>query len=225
MISDINVKLKHEHYLDKWLSLYELDSYKIWLFRGLIKILRKYIHRGRVLELGCARGYFVEMLESAGYQAVGIDISYTALSRGVKNIDKVETDAESLPFSSNSFDAIVAIHVLEHLPSPYKALLECSRVLKRRGLLLAITPDKESLIAKLAFHMVRYTALKNPYHVSLMNRKELIKLIRKLDFSEFTVLPFHNGFLGMPFIKFIPIPISTNILIPFSHHQLLIALK
>jgi hypothetical protein len=58
-----------------------------------------------------------------------------------------------------------------------------------------------------------------------MNRKELKELVRKVGFSEFTILPFHNGFLGALFIGFVPIPISTMILVPFSHHQLLIAVK
>jgi hypothetical protein len=67
-----------------------------------------------------------------------------------------------------------------------------------------VTPDRDSLIAKLGCRVVRYTALKNPYHMSLMNRKELKELVRKAG---------------------IPIPISKMILIPFSHHQLLIAIK
>jgi hypothetical protein len=58
-----------------------------------------------------------------------------------------------------------------------------------------------------------------------MSRNELKDLVRRTGFSEFTILPFHNGFLGAPFIGFIPIPISTRILIPFSHHQLVIAVK
>jgi SAM-dependent methyltransferase len=77
----INIKLKHEYYLDRWLSLYELDRYKTWLFEGLLKILRKYVPKGRMLDLGCAKGYFVDMLNLNGYSAIGVDISLTALKK------------------------------------------------------------------------------------------------------------------------------------------------
>jgi SAM-dependent methyltransferase len=204
----ISIKLRHEHYLDKWLSVYEMDRYKIWLFRGLLRILRKYILNGRILDLGCAKGYLVEMLNSNGYSAIGVDISLTALKNGVRK-----------------FDGVLAVHTLEHFPNPHQAVSEVYRVLRRRGVFLAVTPDRDSLIAKIGYKVVKYTALRNPYHVSLMNRKELKELVRKAGFSEFTILPFHNGFSGAPFIGFIPIPISTRILIPFSHHQLLIAIK
>jgi len=221
----INIKLRHEYYLDRWLGIYELDHYKIWLFKGLLKILRKYASNGRILDLGCAKGYFVDMLNLNGYSAIGTDISLTALKNGIRRIDKVRADSEALPFKNCSFKGILAVHTLEHFPDPHQAVSEVYRVLKPGGVVLAITPDKDSLIAKLGYKVVKYTALKNPYHVSLMNRKELEDLVRKAGFSEFTILPFHNGFLGAPFIGFIPIPISTRILIPFSHHQLLIAIK
>jgi len=221
----VSVKLRHEHYLDRWLGLYQLDRYKIWLFKGLLRILRRYVSNGRILDLGCAKGYLVEMLNLNGYSAIGVDISLTALRNGVRNVDKVRSDAENIPFRDCSFDGVFAVHTLEHFPNPYSAVSEVFRVLKPGGCFLAVTPDKDSLIAKLGYKVVKYTALKNPYHVSLMNRRELKDLVRKAGFSEFAILPFHNGFLGTPFIGFIPIPISTRILIPFSHHQLLIAIK
>jgi hypothetical protein len=45
----VGIKLRHGHYLDKWLGLYELDHYEIWLFKGLLKLLRKYVSNGRIL--------------------------------------------------------------------------------------------------------------------------------------------------------------------------------
>jgi len=221
----INIKLRHEYYLDKWLGLYELDYYKTWLFKGLLKILRKYASNGRVLDLGCAKGYFVDMLNLNGYSALGVDISLTALKKGMERIDKVSADSEALPFKNCFFKGVLAVQTLEHFPNPHQAVSEVYRVLKPGGIFLAITPDRDSPIAKIGCRVVKYTSLKNPYHVSLMNRKELEDLVRKAGFSKFTILPFHNGFFGAPFIRFIPIPISTRILIPFSHHQLLIAIK
>ena len=127
----ISIKLRHEHYLDKWFSLYEMDRYKIWLFRGLLRILRKYILNGRILDLGYAKGYLIEMLNSNGYSVIGVDISLTALKNSIGKIDKARTDAEALPFKDCSFEGVLAVHTLELLLNPHSAISKVFRVLKR----------------------------------------------------------------------------------------------
>jgi SAM-dependent methyltransferase len=227
---DTIIKKMHEHYLDRWLKLYDFDEYKQWLFRGLLKLLRKYTKKGTVLEIGCSKGYFTNMLSHNGYHAIGSDISLTALRTAAK-IERTRLDAEILPFKNDTFDAVLAVYTIEHIPKPSKCLDEIFRVLKPKKPFIAVTPDKESVLTKVGFHLVRYTSLKNPYHVGLMSRKELKKSMETSGFSDFVLLPFHNGFLGAPLLKrflrkeFIPIPLSTNVLFPFSHHQLIMALK
>ena len=228
--NDAIIKRMHEHYSDRWLKLYDLDEYKKWLFCGLIELLRRYTKKGLLLEIGCSKGYFTAMLNRSGYHALGSDLSLTALS-AAGNIEKIRLDAEILPFKNDVFDAVLAVHTIEHMPKPRKCLEEIFRVLKQKKPFIAITPDRESLLAKAGYRLVRYTALKNPYHVGLMSRKELEESMKMSGFSNFALLPFHNGFLGAPFLKrllgkeFIPLPISTEILLPFSHHQLIVALK
>jgi len=218
----------HEHYLDRWMKLYELDEYKDWLFRGLIRLLRRYTKKGLLLEIGCSKGYFSAMLDHIGYHALGSDISLTALS-AAENIERIRSDAEILPFKNNVFDAVLAVHTIEHMPEPSKCLSEIFRVLKQKKPFIAVTPDRESLLAKVGYRVIRYTALKNPYHVGLMSRMELEESMKMSGFSSFALLPFHNGFLGAPFLKRLLgkefIPLSTEILLPFSHHQLIVALK
>lgn len=231
-VSDgVSVKLAHEHYLDKWLTLYEFDDYKRWLFSGVIKILKKYVKQGSVLEIGCSKGYLTELVNREGYFCVGGDISITAL-KCAKNRSRIfRFDGELLPFKDGFFDAVLAINTLEHMPMPCKAMEEAFRVLKAGGLFLAITPDKDSLVGKLGCWLVKYTSLKNPYHVGLMNKREMSESLGRAGFRDFAVLSFHNGFLGAPFVarvsrrEFIPIPIDTYFLLPFSHHQMAIALK
>lgn len=231
MSDGVSVKLGHEHYLDRWLTLYEYDDYKQWLFSGVVKILKKYVRNGNVLEIGCAKGYLSELINREGYFCIGGDISVTTL-RGVKNKNQVvRLDGETLPFKNACFDAALAINALEHMPGPQKMLKEIFRVLSNGGLFLGITPDKGSLLGKLGYRLVSYTSLKNPYHVGLMNKKEMNTSLNDAGFESFAVLPFHNGLLGAPLVSkifkedFIPIPLNTYFLVPFSPHQMVIALK
>jgi SAM-dependent methyltransferase len=225
-VQSISIKKMHEHYLDRWLHLYEYDEYKKWLFSELIMLLKKYVTSGSVLEIGCSRGYLCNQLDKCGYSSIGGDISLSALQT-TKNIEIVRLDGETLPFKSQCFDAVLSIFTIEHLPKPARSIKEISRVLKKTGLFIATTPDKGSPLGKIGRHLVKYTSLKNPYHVGLMNKKELTLFLKEAGFKEVTLQPFHNGFLGAPILKavrqppFIPIPMQIHI--PLSHHLVVVA--
>lgn len=231
----ITIKRAHEHYLDRWLHLYEYDEYKKWLFRKVvIPIVKKYVPSGIVLEIGCAKGYLLKELEEHGYEAIGIDISLSALSHLISSgrghsplINIIRADGENPPIKKESVHAVLAIHTLEHLPSPEAAIRSSQRVLKSRGLFLAITPNKDSILAKIAKKIVPYTALNNPYHVSLMNKNILLGYIKKAGFKYAKVTPFHNGFLGLPFLKNFGgfIPLSYQVSAPHLHHLIAVAIK
>jgi hypothetical protein len=94
---------------------------------------------------------------------------------------------------------------------------------------MAITPDKNSFLGKIGYHLVKYTSLKNPYHVGLMNKKELTLILNEAGLKQLLIQPFHNGFLGAPFIKKVfnreVIPIPLKVPIPFAHHLIAIAYK
>lgn len=64
-----------------------------------------------------------------------------------KNIDKAigYADATCLSFSDNSFDLIIANHILEHIPEDLKAMKEIQRVLKKDGVAILQVPYSEKL--------------------------------------------------------------------------------
>lgn len=74
-------------------------------------------------------------LRDHGHDYIGVDISENAV-RDARSIDinahRIE-DAASLPFSDETFDAVVCIEVLEHLFAPQRALKEILRVLSPVG--------------------------------------------------------------------------------------------
>jgi len=184
-----------------------------------------------VLEIGCSKGYLLKELEEHGYEAIGVDISTSALRHTcsldrVHSLNAIRADGENLPTRKESVHAVLAIHTLEHLPSPEAAIQASQCVLKSRGLFLVITPNKDSALAKIA-KILPYTALKNPYHVGLMNKNILIDHIKGAGFRYVKVTPFHNGFLGLPPLKyfggFIPLPYRVSA--PHLHHLIAVAIK
>lgn len=76
------------------------------------------LHPGdRFLDIGCAKGFLVKELIELGIDAVGIDISeYAARNCHPDVVDRVQVGTvEKLPFSNDSFNAVVAIDVVHNL--------------------------------------------------------------------------------------------------------------
>lgn len=123
---------------------YHGDAYEDYAFEklrrnflGKVRFVKKFCDSGRLLDVGCALGFFVKVAEDEGFDAYGIDFSEYAVGEARKMVgDKVVCgDVEKgLPFKTNFFDVVTAWDLLEHLKSPDLFLKRCSRVLKDDGL-------------------------------------------------------------------------------------------
>lgn len=92
-----------------------------------------------VLEVGCGRGHLLHLLQRQGARAVGVDANPQAVANGVTEGMQVAT-ATVLPFDAASFDAVVSVHTIEHLPELERGLSEMVRVTRPGGRLLLIYP-------------------------------------------------------------------------------------
>jgi len=98
----------------------------------------------RVLDAGCGTGGFIRRLEKnhPNWTVTGIDLEPLACelakNRGASHI--VEGSLLNLPFTKNSFAAVVCSDVLYHLDDDEKALLELRRVLQPGGVLVVNVP-------------------------------------------------------------------------------------
>ncbi len=100
---------------------------------------------GRILLLGCGAGRYARALvrHLPGRIVIGGDLSRRALSEAVAvgaGPHYLAFDAQELPFIDESFDAVLFLDVLEHVPNPDQLLGECARVLKPGGVLHYFLP-------------------------------------------------------------------------------------
>ena len=104
--------------------------------------------RGRLLELGCGPGWARERFAAAGFEAVGVDVSQTAVDdarqRGL-DVDVVDVDAADLPGHLSGFDVVVALEVLEHLVDPGAAIDKLLGALCPGGQLVISLPNEWTL--------------------------------------------------------------------------------
>ena len=93
----------------------------------------------RVLEVGCGRGHLTKVLDGWGVDVVGVDANPQAAENAVS--DRVRhMRGESLDFPDASFDKIVSVHAIEHIPPLEAAFDEMARVLKPLGRAMFIYP-------------------------------------------------------------------------------------
>jgi len=103
-------------------------------------------HHARVLEIGCGSGALWERVREKIPNSWNITLSdfsfdmvETARAKFQSPVSSLQSDAQQLPFPSQSFDGIFANHMLYRIPDLTRALAEMRRVLKRGGTLYAAT--------------------------------------------------------------------------------------
>ena len=96
------------------------------------EILR-YKKRGRLLEIGCAYGYFLNEAKKQGFEVYGVELSKQSISIAKKRygIYKIFNGKLENLKTKDRFDAIALYHSLEHLPDPQRNLLIINKLLKK----------------------------------------------------------------------------------------------
>lgn len=104
----------------------------------------------KVLDLGCGNGYYSYLLSQIplNLKIIGIDSHLNAIEDARAQVSKEKATfiigyAEKIPFPRNSFHKIIMSEVIEHVKDDTKVLKEARRVLKKDGILVLTTPNKE----------------------------------------------------------------------------------
>jgi SAM-dependent methyltransferase len=104
---------------------------------ALCNLIPEFVKEGRVLEIGCASGARLELLQKLGWgKCIGSEFSREAAMNAEKKGFQILTGPveKHLPsFESNFFDAIVASFVVEHLPNPFETTFRLAEKIKPGG--------------------------------------------------------------------------------------------
>jgi SAM-dependent methyltransferase len=117
---------------------------KIETFERRIDLLKRLSARGRILDVGCACGFFIEAALKHGFDAYGIEFSKEAVALAREEIRPRITigDVNLLrERGEDQFDVVVAFDIIEHTQNPLKFLAEIRQILRPGGWLMLATPD------------------------------------------------------------------------------------
>ncbi len=120
---------------------------------------------GRLLEVGCAFGYFLEQAQGH-FDCSGIELSADAVKacheRGLTSVRHGAVN-DALLHDIGPVDVVVMLDVIEHLESPLAVVIEVARHLKPGGVILMTTGDFSSPFARLTGK--RWRLLTPPQHL------------------------------------------------------------
>ena len=104
----------------------------------------------RVLDVGCASGYFAEVLARRGYRVVGVDRPGAAGPRFPASVQLIEADLEQgLPALDGTFTYVICADILEHLRDPVRLLRQLWALVPPDGRLVASLPNSGHLYFRL----------------------------------------------------------------------------
>jgi 2-polyprenyl-3-methyl-5-hydroxy-6-metoxy-1,4-benzoquinol methylase len=139
--------------------------------------------RGRLLDVGCAGGFFVDEARRAGWEASGVDVSAAMVDwarshLGLSLICASFTQAEIAPAS---LDAITMWDYIEHSIDPRRDLAKAGEHLRPGGILALATGDIGTLSARLAGR--RWHLLTPEHHNFFFNARTLRRLLEQAGFD------------------------------------------
>jgi ubiquinone/menaquinone biosynthesis C-methylase UbiE len=141
----------YRRFEDKYRGTREEIKRRQRVYFSFIQPLKSIYISCNVLDLGCGRGEWLELLKESGFEAKGIDLdegmlsACNALGLSVEKRDVI-TYLQSLPDKSQT--VISGFHIAEHLifSDLQKMVAEGYRVLKPGGLLILETPNPENIV-------------------------------------------------------------------------------
>lgn len=129
--------------LQKHLSANPLQQWLLQRFHRRVVSLVQSTGARAILDAGCGEGFTMHELRQAGVPAtlVGVDFSPAALAWHQANLLRESpaplnvADVHALPFGDGSFDLVICLEVMEHLPDSARGLRELLRVARDHVLL------------------------------------------------------------------------------------------
>lgn len=158
---------------------------KITIFpkRDKVKIIKAFKKNGKILDIGCSNGGFLELMKEHGWDAYGTDISSIACKHAKSKLGNehiFEGDILSLKLNKNFFDVITMWHVVEHTIDPLNELIKINSLLVPEGILVINCPNFDSWQRKI-FHGCWYP-LDIPRHLFHFTLGTLSKIVIKAGF-------------------------------------------
>jgi len=161
------------------------DEATHYFSRQLANFERLVSRRGRVLDLGCGNGSFLDFAREGGWQIAGADIKLSPDAHTLE-CPLWEGRLRDIDFGGERFDLVRLNHVLEHTQDPLAELKMCRSLLADGGILYigvpnitGISPRLKSLQSRLRLKSHRYRHYAAMHHLFFFSPATLRAVVEK----------------------------------------------
>lgn len=153
-----------------------------YYYRKLGELIRhRFPQPGKVLDVGCSRGWFLDVMK--GWECHGNEIvtADAAAARERYGEQIVTGSFEDYPLREDYFDVITLQDVFDHFHNPMPALEKCRRMLRPGGLIVIKVHNISCLYARLTGSS--FYAIVPPSHLFYYNRRSLTRALSNSGFQ------------------------------------------
>lgn len=164
------------------LNLYQGKEYygERWTFE---EFLNEDLVKGKLLDVGCAKGIFLKKAKEKGFEVYGFDLNplsiQVAKNCGLENVYISSFNDFINNHIGEKFDIVTCFNILEHVEAPFEFIKAIKRIIKPSGILVLVVPNNKRWHLKYKRNFYDYP----PYHLSRWNRESLNTLLLRNDFS------------------------------------------
>lgn len=162
-------------------------------FRRLMATLKnRSLTGGSLLEIGCGYGYLLDEARAFFSSRVGTDFSSKAVQSARTRADHVYLGGIDQIPGGQSFDCIIATHVIEHVYRPKSFIEQLSLHLRPGGRIVIATPHMGSIWRR--FMGRRWPSFKIPEHILYFDKESLSSMLTDAGLIKLQSVPYPHAF-------------------------------
>ncbi|MFI5151375.1 MAG: class I SAM-dependent methyltransferase [Bacteroidia bacterium] len=161
---------------------------RVYTLKKKLNLINRLSAKGRLLDIGCGTGEFLQTCRTGGWDVIGIEPSEQARKQAIGSFGlDIKTEEELNNLNKESFNVISLWHVLEHVPALNERIEEIKQLLKPEGKIIIAVPNCSSEDA--AHYGEYWAAYDVPRHLYHFSPKDIGRLAEKHGLRVIETLP------------------------------------
>ena len=170
-----------QRFVQDWFIENEDLQRPVW--RRFLRVLKRVQPAGRLLDVGCGAGTFLDEARAAGFAVEGQEVAATFVDYCRRTHGLIVHDGflDDLDLPRGSYDVITAFDVIEHHPDPRLLITQMRALLRPGGVVMISTHDIGNYFAR--HYGVRWRYIRPIGHITYFSRRTLARLLRSCGFE------------------------------------------